>query len=359
VERLLALWAEPLSEERSDGSALRDYLRVLDALGALCPFVDPIRLGLCTLPLRGPSRFFGGDEAVFHVVRESVRDVLDLEVSLGVAEGLFCAELAARQSVVVAAAQTTEFRRAQPLTVLGHKELAITGRRLGLYTVGDFADLKSASVAERFSAVVRVLHRVARGELAELPGQRDARLVARLRSARGEDVVGDEQVGFFGQRSAGDDRAQAAAHRVRSRLGPEGVLVARLRAGRVPEDRASLAPWGSPSRDLRDDAPWPGRLAGPSPTTLLHQPVTVDVRDAFDEPVRMGARGSLSAVPASLVPARGSRREIVWFAGPWPLVERWWASGRRRAHVQVLLDSGEAMLLSAETGRWWLVGIYD
>jgi protein ImuB len=49
----------------------------------------------------------------------------------------------------------------------------------------------------------------------------------------------------------------------------------------------------------------------------------------------------------------------VWFAGPWPLVERWWASGRRRAHVQVLLDSGEAMLLSAEAGRWWLVGIYD
>jgi protein ImuB len=359
VERLLALWVEPLSEERPDGSTLRDYLRVLDVLGALCPFVEPIRLGLCTLPIRGPSRFFGGDEAVFAAVRQSVRDALGLEVFLGVAEGLFCAELAARQGVVLSVGQTTAFRRSQPLAALGHKELATTGRRLGLYTVGDFADLKSASVAERFSATVRVLHRVARGELAELPGQRDTRLAARLRSARGEDVVGDEQVGFFGQRSAGDDRAQAAAHRVRHRLGPEGVLVARLRGGRVPEDRASLAPWGSPSREVRDDAPWPGRLVGPSPITSLHQPVALDLRDEHGEPVRMGARGSLSATPTSLVLLRGSCRGIVWFAGPWPLVERWWASGRRRAHLQVLLDSGEAMLLSAEGGRWWLVGIYD
>jgi protein ImuB len=359
VERLLALWAEPLSHERPDGSTLRDYLRVLDVVGVLCPFVEPIRLGLCTLPLRGPSRFFGGDEAVFAAVRQGVREVLDLEVSLGVAEGLFCAELAARHEVVVATGQTTAFRRSQSLAVLGHKELTVTGRRLGLYTVGDFADLEGARVAERFSALVRVLHRVARGELTELPGQRDTRLAARLRSARGEDVVRDEQTGFFGQRSAGDDRAQAAAHRVGHRLGPEGVLVARLSAGRVPEDRSSLAPWGSPSRDVRDDAPWPGRLGGPSPVTSLHHPVAVDVCDVTGTSVRMGARGSLSATPTSLVLAHGSPRTIAWFAGPWPLVERWWASGRRRAHVQVLLDSGEAMLLCAEAGRWWLVGVYD
>ncbi len=359
MERLLALWVGPLCEERPDGSTLRDHLRLLDALTALCPFVEPVRLGLCVLPLRGPSRFFGGDDAVYAAVRGIVRDVLGLELSLGVAEGLFCAELAARQGVVVPAGETTAFRRRQPLAALGHKELATTGRRLGLYSVGDFADLDAARVAERFSAAVRVLHRVARGELAELPGQRDTRLAARLRSARGEDVVGDEQTGFFGQRSAGDERAQAAAHRVRHRLGPEGVLVARLHGGRVPEDRATLSPWGSPSREVRDDAPWPGRLAGPSPITSLHQPVAVELRDEHDEPVRMGARGSLSAAPTSLVLLRGSRRAVTWFAGPWPLVERWWTAPRRRAHLQVLLDGGEAMLLCAEAGRWWLVGVYD
>jgi protein ImuB len=85
----------------------------------------------------------------------------------------------------------------------------------------------------------------------------------------------------------------------------------------------------------------------------------VELYDEDDAPVRMGARGSLSATPTSLVLIRGSRRAVVWYAGPWPLVERWWTSPRRRAHLQVLLDSSEAMLLSAEAGRWWLVGIYD
>ncbi len=75
--------------------------------------------------------------------------------------------------------------------------------------------------------------------------------------------------------------------------------------------------------------------------------------------MRGGAGGAWCAPPTTLVLAHGSPRTIVWFAGPWPLVERWWASDRRRAHVQVLLDSGEAMLLCAEAGRWWLVGVYD
>jgi len=41
------------------------------------------------------------------------------------------------------------------------------------------------------------------------------------------------------------------------------------------------------------------------------------------------------------------------------MVERWWQAPRRRAHLQVLLDSGEAFLVSTESGAWWLTGIYD
>lgn len=359
MERLLALWVDSLVDERADGSTLRDATALLDALAVLCPFVELVRLGFYVLPLRGPSRFFGGDEAVFAAVRASAHDVLGVEVSLGVAEGLFCAEMAARRGVVLAAGETTAFRRRLALDTLGHRDLATTGRRLGLHTVGDFADLDPARVNERFSATVRTLQRVARGEIAELPGQRDLRLASRLARLRGEESPADEQAGFFGQRTAGDDRARAAAHRVRHRLGPEGVLIARVRGGRTPGDRATLTPWDSPVSESRDDAPWPGRLAGPAPMTTLHQPVAVEVRDDAGQPVRMGARGSWSAEPASVVLARGTRHAVVWSAGPWPLVERWWVSPRRRAHAQVLLESGEAMLLSAEAGRWWLVGIYD
>lgn len=353
------MWMDDLSEERPDGSSLRAYLDVLDALTVLCPFVDPIRLGFAVLPLRGPSRFFGGDEAVFTAVEQTVRDAAGVDVTLGVAEGLFCAELAAHQRVIVPKGSTDEFRRAQSIGVLGRKDLATTCRRLGLHTVGAFADLEPARVAERFAGSVRPLHRVARGELGELPGQRDLRLTKRLRSARGEDDVPDEQSGFFGQRSAGDDRAQAAAHRVRHRLGAEAVVVASLRGGRSPEDRVSLVPWGAPQPTRRDDAPWPGRLNAPSPATSLHQPVSVELLDAAGGPVCMGARGSLSGDPVAVVLVHGARRVVTWSAGPWPLIERWWETPRRRAHLQILLDTGEAMLLTTESGRWWLTGIYD
>jgi len=211
VERLLALWIEPLATEQPDGSTMRDTLALLDTLSELCPFSEAVRLGLFVLPVRGPSRFFGGLDAVMRVVRQCVLDVVGVEPSLGVAEGLFCAELAAHEKVVVASGASDAFRRAQPLSVLGRKDLATTCQRLGLHTLGAFADLASARVAERFNKHALTLHAVARGERAELEGQRDPRLARRLAQLRGEEDLFEEQQGFFGQRGAGDDRAEAAA----------------------------------------------------------------------------------------------------------------------------------------------------
>jgi nucleotidyltransferase/DNA polymerase involved in DNA repair len=359
MERLLALWITSLAEEASDGSTVLDYLAVLDALSVLCPFSEPVRLGLYVLPVRGPSRFFGGEEAVLDAVRQTVRDVLDREASVGVADGLFCAELAARDDVVVPVGLTDVFRRAQPLEVLGRKDLTTTCRRLGLHTVGSFADLDPARVAERFNKHALHLHQVARGEVGELAGQRDPRLAARLSRLRGGDGASDEPRDFFGQRGAGDDRAEAAAHRIRRRLGADAVLVASLRGGRSPQDRAALVPWGSPESVRRDDAPWPGQLRAPLPATTLAHPVAVELRGAADETVRMGSRGFLSAPPTALLLSNRARHDVVWHAGPWPTVERWWAVARRRAHLQVVLATGEALLLVAESNRWWLVGIYD
>jgi len=359
MERLLALWVEPLAHESPDGSTSRDYLALLDALTAFCPFTEPVRLGLYALPVRGPSRFFGGEDAVLDAVARSVRDVVGCDALLGIADGLFCAELAAHAARVLAPGSTDSFRRAQPLSVLGRADLVTTCGRLGLHTVGAFADLAPARVAERFNKHATVLHRVARGELGELPGQRDVRIERRLGELRGETRPADQPVGFFGQRGAGDDRAYAAAHRVRRRLGPDAVVVAALRGGRAPQDRATLVPWGSPEAPRGDDAPWPGQLRAPSPATTLARPVGVELLDDADALVRVDARGSLSASPATLVFSPRARRAVVWHAGPWPSVERWWVLSRRRAHLQVVLATGEAALLVAESNRWWLVGIYD
>jgi nucleotidyltransferase/DNA polymerase involved in DNA repair len=296
---------------------------------------------------------------VMENVRSSVLELTGHEPSLGIADGLFCAEMCARRALVLAPGTTESFRRSLPLSVLGRKDVATTCQRLGLHTVGSFADLDIARVGERFNKHALALQRVARGELFELDTQRDLKLAARLAQLRGEDEQLDEQLGFFGQRGAGDDRADAAAHRVRRRLGADAVVVASLRGGRVPEDRATLVPWGSPKSAVRDVAPWPGQMRAPSPATTLTRPVAVQLRDAHDHQVVMGARGSLSEAPTTLLFSHQLRREVIWYAGPWPLVERWWVRNRRRAHVQILLVSGEALLLTAESNRWWLAGIYD
>ncbi|MGH3733876.1 MAG: hypothetical protein ACRDVC_11005 [Acidimicrobiales bacterium] len=359
MEQLLAVWVDSLAIEQPDGSTLRDTIALADALEAMCPFTETVRLGLFVMPLRGPSRFFGGDDAVLAMVRQCVLNVVGTEARFGVAEGLFCAELAAHREVLVPRGASDAFRRAQPLEVLGRKDLTTTCQRLGLRTLGAFADLEPARVAERFNQHALILHRVARGELTEMESQRDPRLARRLTQLRGGSDLFEEQQGFFGQRGAEDDRAEAAARRVRDRLGAEAIVVANLHGGRAPEDRATLVPWGSPATVVRDPAPWPGRLEAPSPATTLSHPVPLQLRDEANRPVVMNARGVLSAAPAAVIFSSPLRREIVWYAGPWPLVERWWSRHRRRAHVQMVLATGEALLVVAESSRWWLVGIYD
>ena len=359
MERLLAIWIEAFATEESDGSTLRRHVALLDALDALCPFTESIRLDLLVLPLRAPSRFFGGEPAVLDAVGNAVGELGGCDARLGVADGLFCAEMAARRSRVLAPGETAAFRRSLPLGVLSRRDLATTCQRLGLHTLGAFGDLERARVAERFNKHALALHRVARGELGELEGQRDPRLGSRIARLRGEGVRRDEQIGFFGQRGAGDERAEAAVHRVRQRLGTQAVVVASLHGGRSPEDRAVLVPWGSPRAREPDAAPWPGRLPAPSPATTLGHPVTVQLRDAGGEPVVVGSRGLLSGAPSAIVFSNETRRDVVWHAGPWPLVERWWVASRRRAYLQVLLGGGEGLLLAAEAGRWFLVGVYD
>ena len=358
MERLLAIGAPSLEREAADGSTLRVTLALFDALRVLCPFTEAVRPGLFVLPTRGPSRFFGGEDNVLSAVADIVTDATGEAPQLGVADGLFCAELAARAGVVVAPGGTDQFRARQPVEVLGSRDLAQTAHRLGLHTVGDFAALPPGRVAERFDRAVRHRHLVARGEVATLEGQRDPTWEARLTRLREGRESPDEQLGFFGQRGAGDLRAEAAARRVRHRLGAAAIVVASVGEGRTPADRGQLVPWGSPEPVATPSAPWPNRLSGPAPVTTPAPPVEVDVYDAQRAPVRVGVRGSLSGDPASV--RVGSRVEdVTWWAGPWPTVERWWSQPRRRAHVQVIVTSGAALLLAVESGRWWLTGVYD
>ena len=71
---------------------------------AYCPWVTTVRTGLCSLPARGPARYFGGEERLVRLVAEAASGATPVEV--GVADGLFAAVLAARSGAIVPAGGT-------------------------------------------------------------------------------------------------------------------------------------------------------------------------------------------------------------------------------------------------------------
>jgi hypothetical protein len=362
MERLVVVWCPGLLEEGPRGEEARRFVQVVARAGELCPWVHPVRLGVCALPARGPSRFFGGEEAVVSRLGQAVGE----EAQVGVADGLFAAVLAARAGLIVPAGQAAEFLAPWSVAVLARPDLAVTLQRLGVTTLGQFAALPPAHVSDRFGADAAACHRAARAESGELAGVRDRSIERRLRVARGEDPDrGSEpspyQPGFFGGASAADRRAARSFARVQERLGIEAVLIGRVQGGRDPAEQSALVPWGSPEGEAAGagGAPWPGRLPPPAPTQVLRPPRPAQVVDAAGRPVEVSGRGLLDRELDRLSIDGGPWQAVVGWAGPWPVTERWWSVRRRRARVQVVTADGVARLLCTERGQWWVEALYD
>ena len=449
-----------------DGEA-RAFEPVVGAVEAFCPRVEIVRPGVCAVATRGPSRYFGGDEALAARVTEAVAHV---DGRAGIADGPFAAQLAARAGGVVPAGQTPTFLATFSVDVLERPELTDLLHRLGIRTLGAFAALPPASVLARFGADGLRAHCLASGEderplaarisppgldvATELdpPAERVETAVFAARglahqlcdelSARGlalsclrveaetehgetlvrrwrlegatplalaervrwqldgwltnsagptagltllrlapEEVLpdGGRQLGFWGGDRALDDRAARALLHVQGLLGPEAVTTAVPTGGRGPAEQVQFVPWGDardPSSSLlaldnrhisgypaqeRRGGPWPGRVPAPSPAVVHVNPTRAEVVDADGQPVTVSGRGAPSAEPAKVSIDGGPWTEILAWAGPWPVDERWWDpdAHRRRARWQVLTADGTAHLLVVEGGRWSVEATYD
>jgi hypothetical protein len=362
MERLVVVWCPELLEEGPRGEEARRFVQVVARAGELCPWVHPVRLGVCALPARGPSRFFGGEAMVVSRLGQAVEE----PARIGVADGLFAAVLAARSGLIVSAGQSAAFLAPWSVATLARPDLAVTLQRLGVTTLGQFAALPAAHVSDRFGADAAACHRVARAESGELAGQRDRAITHRLRVAGGEDPdLGAEpppyQPGFFGGASAADTRAALSFTRVQERLGIEAVLMGRMQGGRDPGEQASLVPWGSPDAGgaVAANAPWPGRVPPPAPAQVLRAPHRAEVVDAGDGPIAVSGRGLLDGTPDRLSINGGPWQQLTGWAGPWPVTERWWSVRRRRARLQVVTTDGVACLLCSERGQWCVEAVYD
>lgn len=212
-------------------------------------------------------------------------------------------------------------------------------------------------------------------------------------SLTAEDVVslGDEQAYLWGGTSGTDSRAHRTVERLQALLGVESVLSVAEQGGRSPRDRVLALPWGQETRQARRvDHPWPGQIPDPPPATVLPFAEPMEVLDAGGSPVAIDRRLGMSASPTWVrlqaepgqarpaatrrhpsagnvgwEPTWGQARPVDAWAGPWPMVERWWSEdSSRRAFMQIAMrnadgSAGPAVLACFSAGQWWLEAIYD
>jgi protein ImuB len=175
----------------------------------------------------------------------------------------------------------------------------------------------------------------------------------------------------------GGRAAGAAVARLSSMNGVHSVAVVRDRGGRDPAVRYDVVDLGGDVRldaavthldDARATSHWRGTLPSPLPA-IVHRrraPV-IEVLDVDGADVGVDARHELTAAPHTVV-VGGRRCDVVDWAGPWPLEERWWDAlrARRLAYVQIVMCDADAdddrpvtAILAARMARaWHLVGRY-
>jgi protein ImuB len=447
----------------------RHFEDVTVAVDDLVPRAEVLRPGLLVLPVRGAARYFGSEQAAAERLVDAVATA-GAECQVGIADQLPTAVFAARAGRIVESGGDALFLSALSIRQLAAEpSLAEPGRedlvdllwRMGIRSIGQFADLSRSDVASRFGADAVAAHRFARGEPARGPSGREpeqeldavmdcdppiervdaaafagrtlagtlhrslqasgvgcTRLAIHAITANGEelervwrcaeplteDATADrvrwQLDGWLNRRNQGDRptapvtvirlrpvelisaealqlplwggigeedrlRARRALLRVQGLLGPEAVQVPMLSGGRGPAERITFTPLGDEQVARADPAqPWPGQLPEPSPTVLLDDPV--ELFDAGGNPVRVTGRGLFSGDPSRLVAPGSNDSRLAWWAGPWPVDERWWDPEQsskvgRTARAQVLVDGkpGRALLLCYRQRRWYLEGIYE
>lgn len=171
--------------EHDPGRDARAFEPVASSLDAVAPRVEVTRPGTLAIATRGPSRYFGGDQAVAERTAQMATGAAgsDVEVCVGVADGAFAALLAAHRAhgraeagrlsgagesvLVVPPGGSPSFLAGHPvdalLEVIEQPELVDVWRRLGLRTLGRVAELPAADVLARFGAPGITAHRLASG----------------------------------------------------------------------------------------------------------------------------------------------------------------------------------------------------
>ncbi len=159
----------------------RHFEHITLAVDELVPRAEVLRPGLLALQVRGPARYFGSEQAAAERLVDAVA-AAGAECQIGIADQLPTAVFAARAGRIVGAGDDAAFLSGLSIRQLATEpSLAPATRadlvdllwRMGIRTVGQFAELSRSDVASRFGADAVAAHRMARGEPNRGPSGRD------------------------------------------------------------------------------------------------------------------------------------------------------------------------------------------
>jgi protein ImuB len=325
---------------RDAAAEARVFEPVVAALEAIAPGVEITRPGLAAIGVRGPTRYFGGETGVLHALSRAIAGIPAVphsgrkissdagpDLLIGIADGAFAAEQAARRGVVVEPGGSPAFLKDLPIETLdpsGASPLIDLLRRLGVRTLGAFAALPPRDVLARFGPDGAWAHRQA--------GGRDERPVSGRRPPVEFTVTLDleppvdrvDTVAFSARGIAEQFVTDLAAH---------GLACACLELQALSENgEETVRRWRHAgvlsTADVLDRVRWQleGWLSGPRRPT--------------------GGVSRLRLVPIEVVPT-GTHQQALW-GGSGAEDER---AGRALARVQTLLGHGSVLTPVLDGGR--------
>jgi len=213
---------------------LRAFEPVVSAVGEFTPVLELTRPGVCSLPVRGPARYFGGEAPLARQVADTVERAAGVRPRVGIADTPFAARLAARHGLVVPPGETAAWLAGLPIGVLGPPDLVELLGRLGLERVGDFTALDEGIVGSRFGSEGVRAHRLGRGLDLEALALSDPPPDLSVARELEEPVDQVEVVAFL---------AAGLAEELVGRLAPRGLACSKLLVEAATEHAEETSRW--------------------------------------------------------------------------------------------------------------------
>ncbi|MGF3054995.1 DNA polymerase Y family protein [Microbacterium sp. YY-01] len=148
---------------------MRAFLPVVRRVEQQIPGTQIVRAGLIALPPRGAARYYGGEDEAAKWLLHMLAEAGFTHTRIGVADGIFTAEVAARKApqnerlLVVPPGHAGSFLAPFSVNELGDNALSGFLRRLGVHTLHDFASFTSQQVIDRWGISAVSLYDRARG----------------------------------------------------------------------------------------------------------------------------------------------------------------------------------------------------